>query len=1533
MLAYINDGGSFTADGVTVTATDTSVMVNFTGAFARVGSTNPKSTTNVALAGSYSEVHLTGDTQAFIENAELTVLGPVDVEATRNNYIGTFAGDLALSQSLTANNSIAVAGSVSINIFSGTTEAYLFDVHGTLAGDLTVKAKDDSILVAIAGAVGVGSKAGVGIAVGYNSVSHTITSYLQDTLLIVGSNVDVETDDSASIGSLGLAGGGSTSSSGGAGAGNVSINVLHDTLDAHVSQSSSVIANGSVTVSATDNSVIASLSGALAIAVSGQGAVGAAISYDLITNTVEAYIDSSTVRANNGTFTVSATSTPVLVALAAGGAGADGFALGGSLSINSIADTVETYINNSTVSSSGNMSVTSSESATMVVVAGGVGVAAPSSKAGPVTSGGKGPNGGSAVGAAIAYNYIGGDFDPANPDHVDNTTNVGASNLAYINNSTVTVGGNLTVSAGLTPPSTTPNTSTVNFDGGTDNSLSFSVPVSINSQLVSIALAGSGANDFALGGSLTLSFIRETIHAYISNSLNVTAVGSVTVSAIDDSSIGTGAGAVAVSLEGTSVGAAVASNNIANDLKSYIENSTVTSQSNSISVISQESATITVVAVAGAGSPGQDVTVAGSIVVNGIDNGIDAHIAVGSNVTGKSGVLVSSSDSSTINAGAGQVSIAIGEGSDAFGVANIDSVISNTTRAYIDSSTVTATTGSVQVLANSNLTITTVAAGGQGSREISAGGAVVVNVITDTTDAQVTGGSTVTSAIGLAVQAQDSSTIGTGAGQVSIAISNEGGAGAVGAAIAVNTISNTVKAYIDGSTITTGGFGFNPSTAVDTSANTIDLGANYGLQAGEPVVYNAGPGGTAIGGLTSGQTYYVIPVANSTKVKLASSAANAQAGTAIPLTSVGGGIHHNLTPTIAGLVFNPANAVDTTANTIDLGANYNLHTGEAVTYNPGAVVAPIGGLTAGTTYYVIPVTNTSKIQLATSAANAQAGIAIPLTSVGFTLNLSGGVNASGNTIDLGASYGLVTGQQVVYNVGSGGTAIGGLTNGTTYYVIAIPNSSKVRLATSLTNAQIGTAIALTSLGVGASQSLTLIEPHFNTSSAVDTSANTIDLGLNYGLTTGESVTYAPGSGNTAIGGLTSGTTYYVIAIGGSTKVMLASSLSNAQNGTVIDLTSTGSGTQSLTVNAPQFASTPQFNGASSVAAGGNTIDLGANYGLKTGQTVTYSAGAGNTIIGGLINGQVYYVIAFTGSTKVQLADTLAHAQAGIPVALTTGGVGNNQTLFATGPGFDGVNAVDTSGNTIDLGIDYGLVTGEPIVYNAGSNNTAVGNLVSGTTYYVILGPSSTKIKLATSFANALAGTTISLTSAGTGFQTFTVGKPTFDGSASVDSTANTIDLGAYYGLQTGQGITYNAGSGTPIGGLISGETYYVILVPGTTKIKLATTVANALARTAMTLDAQNLSFDAGATAVDMTASTIDLGANYGLFAGEPVTYSSGGGSSAIGGLSSGATYYAIPVSGTTKVKLATSPANAQSDTAIAFTSTGAGTESLAVATP
>ncbi len=73
---------------------------------------------------------------------------------------------------------------------------------------------------------------------------------------------------------------------------------------------------------------------------------------------------------------------------------------------------------------------------------------------------------------------------------------------------------------------------------------------------------------------------------------------------------------------------------------------------------------------------------------------------------------------------------------------------------------------------------------------------------------------------------------------------------------------------------------------------------------------------------------------------------------------------------------------------------------------------------------------------------------------------SGTVNTSNNTITIN-SHGLTTHDRAKYDI-NGNTAIGGLTNGTTYFVIVV-DANTIKLATNFTNCQAGTAISLTSV--------------------------------------------------------------------------------------------------------------------------------------------------------------------------------------------------------------------------------------------------------------------------------------------------------------------------------------------------------------------------------------------------------------------------------------------------------------------------------------
>ena len=122
--------------------------------------------------------------------------------------------------------------------------------------------------------------------------------------------------------------------------------------------------------------------------------------------------------------------------------------------------------------------------------------------------------------------------------------------------------------------------------------------------------------------------------------------------------------------------------------------------------------------------------------------------------------------------------------------------------------------------------------------------------------------------------------------------------------------------------------------------------------------------------------------------------------------------------------------------------------------------------------------------------------------------------------------------------------------------------------------------------------------------------------------------------------------------------------------------------------------------------------------------------------------------------------------------------------------------VSTSNNTITLS-SHGLSTGDPVYYYAASN--VIGGLNISSLYYVIRTDANT-IKLATTAANATAGTAISFTSAPSTNTTQYI----YQG---VNVSSNFI-YSAAHGFTTGD-IFYYDNTGTTIGGLAENTKYYV----------------------------------------------------------------------------------------------------------------------------
>jgi hypothetical protein len=105
-------------------------------------------------------------------------------------------------------------------------------------------------------------------------------------------------------------------------------------------------------------------------------------------------------------------------------------------------------------------------------------------------------------------------------------------------------------------------------------------------------------------------------------------------------------------------------------------------------------------------------------------------------------------------------------------------------------------------------------------------------------------------------------------------------------------------------------FNASSSSVVNTTTETIAI-PSHGFATGDAVAYESS--GSAIGGLTDGTTYFVIRVDPNT-IKLATTASNATAGTAINLSAVGAGTADTLQLTAPTVFFVDANEATVAAN-------------------------------------------------------------------------------------------------------------------------------------------------------------------------------------------------------------------------------------------------------------------------------------------------------------------------------------------------------------------------------------------------------------------------------------------------------------------------------------------------------------------------------------------------------------------------------------------------------------------------------------------
>ena len=222
----------------------------------------------------------------------------------------------------------------------------------------------------------------------------------------------------------------------------------------------------------------------------------------------------------------------------------------------------------------------------------------------------------------------------------------------------------------------------------------------------------------------------------------------------------------------------------------------------------------------------------------------------------------------------------------------------------------------------------------------------------------------------------------------------------------------------------------------------------------------------------------------------------------------------------------------------------------------------------------------------------------------------------------------------------------------------------------------------------------------------------------------------------------------------------------------------------------------------------DTIFVDDVKGLSTGDEVVYFDGdvLNDHSIGGLNDLGTYYVIV-VGEGKIKLAETKEDAEAGTNIDLTSQGTGSGHKLSRITFGDlnideldpidllkkigDPIIEIDPTGNhyEIELGDATGLNTGDAVVYSKGeAGNSAIGGLTDGETYFAIIEDNG-KLKLAATYADAVAGKKITLTGKGTG-EGHKITEFTHSSAAFATSGAS----GGKIGVAGSVAINYSAGT-------------------------------------------------------------------------------------------------------------------------------------------
>lgn len=752
-----------------------------------------------------------------------------------------------------AKGGFAAAANVSVNRITDTAKAYTKGSHVS-ADSLAIHSGNDSRITTGSGAIALGLSQNSQAIAGsfmYNAITDKNEAYAEDaTLKLTGSEKDdtsltVEADNAAKI--TNIAASGSGASKGSAVAGQISLNWVDNTTDAHI-RGGSLEAGKATTISAKDQGTIDSYTGAVAVSGGGNGAaVGASIAANLIEGATTSSLEDTTVN-SGGALSVTADETSQITSIVAAGAASGKLAGAFSASGNYIHTDTDAHISNKNEMKTGALSVLAKNGSNATIGVGSaaiggnsagasIGVMVNQSAVRASLTGDEAKKktitaDGITVKADNAYNG-----DASESDQTAKTAKTvavgfagGTSQFAGSGSVTVNVidqktdatigkgvydagkkavkveatsaaklfglAGGVSLSAGsgvgaAVDVQTYNGHTYAGIADGAKLSKASSVRVNADSKehLTSVAatLAG-GAGTFAGAGAAGAHSVSTDTKAYVGQS-EVTEAGDVSVTAKDETELNTIAGSGAAS-GNTGVGLTAAVE-VVNKKASAIVGDDAKVTGSSLTV-KAENTSSSVTSAAGLGAAGT-AGLAGAASETFVNQETDAHVGKNANVTVEKGAKILANSNFTQGAAAGSVG---GGGTVGIGISNATVSLHAVTKAYADDGAVISGGNQVKISADhtTDLTYATVAGGVGGTVGVS--GNAAVNII-DTETKAYTGKSSALSADeagdGISITASDTTELHGGNGGAAIGISG----GGAGVAVGVTNLKKNTSAYAD----------------------------------------------------------------------------------------------------------------------------------------------------------------------------------------------------------------------------------------------------------------------------------------------------------------------------------------------------------------------------------------------------------------------------------------------------------------------------------------------------------------------------------------------------------------------------------------------------------------------------------------------------------------------------------------------------------------------------------------------------------------